>query len=216
MDVERLSVDGHSNRVEVSVAVRITVREFCAAVSHHCTQKCRNRKTTMEHRHRHHSPSVLDILLSFTLLLILSTLPRMTPPTTILGAGLTGLTTAYRLSTLGVSPIVVLEKSGRIGGWVDSRKVKVQLPNGKEMKEQEQEQEVLLETGPRSIRPRGGVGAARMLRLVSVGLVLGGVGWFGSSPLCYCTILWSHPRLQTVSASSRPTISNQLTLFFSI
>lgn len=91
----------------------------------------------------------------------------------ILGGGLTGLTTAYllakRLGPDGARKLTLIEKGSRLGGWVDSRPRKAYLPNliGNN-KSKGEEIEVILESGPRSIRPRGGVGAARMLRIVSI------------------------------------------------
>lgn len=89
---------------------------------------------------------------------------------TILGGGLTGLTTAYHLSKLCAShpslqqiKITLIEKSSRLGGWVDSKPALVDLGiegGGKTT-------EMLLESGPRSIRPRGTRGAVKMLKLVS-------------------------------------------------
>ena len=91
---------------------------------------------------------------------------------TILGGGLTGLTTAYRLArALRALPasihgahkdtrVTLLEKSERIGGWVDSRVCEVEVEGRGKV-------EVVLEAGPRSIRPKGGIGAAYMLKLVS-------------------------------------------------
>lgn len=91
---------------------------------------------------------------------------------TILGGGLTGLTTAYRLArvlqTLPATThgahrdtrVTLLEKSERIGGWVDSRVCDVEVEGRGRV-------EMVLEAGPRSIRPKGGVGAAYMLKLVS-------------------------------------------------
>lgn len=82
----------------------------------------------------------------------------------IIGGGLTGLTTAYLLAKhLGPEAargIILLEKQERLGGWVDSRLASCATAKGKEV-------ELVLESGPRSIRPRGGPGAATMLRLVS-------------------------------------------------
>jgi oxygen-dependent protoporphyrinogen oxidase len=91
----------------------------------------------------------------------------MSPPRhiTVLGGGLTGLTTAYRLAVLlrassgSGSPsapgITLIEAQPRLGGWVDSRTVSIPGHG-----------DVVLESGPRSVRPRGGVGAARLLHLV--------------------------------------------------
>lgn len=82
----------------------------------------------------------------------------------IIGGGLTGLTTAYllakRLGPEAASHIILIEKQDRLGGWVDSRLAQCTTAKGKEV-------ELVLESGPRSIRPRGGPGAATMLRLVS-------------------------------------------------
>jgi hypothetical protein len=104
---------------------------------------------------------------------------------TILGGGLTGLTTAYRLSrvlaTLPPLPqgdheqhkgahrdtkVTLLEKSNRIGGWVHSSPWIVKVPQKGES--EPKEVEIMLEAGPRSIRPKGSVGAAYMLKLVSL------------------------------------------------
>lgn len=108
---------------------------------------------------------------------------------TILGGGLTGLTLAYRLSRLlqtlpALSPqtqharahrdtkITLLEKSDRAGGWVHSSNRIVQIPRTSENEEGKKVEEVVnvditLEAGPRSIRPKGSIGAAYMLKLVS-------------------------------------------------
>lgn len=84
---------------------------------------------------------------------------------TVLGAGLTGLYTAYRLSSSPDLRVTLLDSSDRVGGWVDSRQhpVSFQDAQGNTI-----EGEVTLESGPRSIRPKGSKGAAGMLRLVSV------------------------------------------------
>lgn len=92
----------------------------------------------------------------------------MIPPkhVTILGAGLTGLTTAYRLTTrMPGTKVTLIDSAKRTGGWVDSTQQKIAMPgnlsDGKGM-----EGEVVTESGPRSIRPRGSPGAAGMLKLV--------------------------------------------------
>ena len=91
----------------------------------------------------------------------------MTPPRSvaILGGGLTGLTAAYRLSSLLPSAeITVLEGSSRLGGWIGSElhRIPVRDDKGKQV-----ERDIVIETGPRSIRPRGSRGAASTLKLVS-------------------------------------------------
>lgn len=65
------------------------------------------------------------------------------PTTAVLGGGLSGLCSAYFLSrALPASHrIVVLEKSKRFGGWIETIH---QEQNG-----------ITFETGPRSIRPVG-------------------------------------------------------------
>ena len=82
---------------------------------------------------------------------------------TVLGAGLTGLYTAYRLSSSPDIRVTLLDTASRVGGWVDSRNhpVKFHNPEGELI-----EGEVTLESGPRSIRPKGSRGAAGMLKLV--------------------------------------------------
>lgn len=108
---------------------------------------------------------------------------------TILGGGITGLTLAYRLSRLlqtlpALTPqseharahrhtkITLLEKSDRVGGWVHSSSRIVQVPRASEgqngeKREEEVNVDITLEAGPRSIRPKGSIGAAYMLKLVS-------------------------------------------------
>jgi oxygen-dependent protoporphyrinogen oxidase len=83
---------------------------------------------------------------------------------TILGSGLTGLYTAYRLSLSPGTKITLLDSASRVGGWVDSRNRPVKFSNDKGELVQG---EVTLESGPRSIRPRASRGAPGMLKLVS-------------------------------------------------
>lgn len=84
---------------------------------------------------------------------------------TILGEGLTGLYTAYRLSSSPGIKITLLDSASRVGGWVDSRNRPVKFVD--EQGELVQG-EVTLES---SIRPRGSRGAAGMLKLVSRSLM---------------------------------------------
>ncbi len=85
---------------------------------------------------------------------------------TILGAGLTGLVSAYQLSRAlpSTSRITLVDSTNRLGGWVRSKRHAVRLRNDKG--EVVVEGEVVCEQGPRSIRPKGSPGAAGMLRLV--------------------------------------------------
>lgn len=79
------------------------------------------------------------------------------PPIAVLGAGLSGLTVALRLSrALPHRRIVIFESSSRLGGWVKSERIPIAGGPG----------EVVLESGPRSIRPKGASGWS-MIELVS-------------------------------------------------
>jgi len=97
---------------------------------------------------------------------------EMIPPkhVTVLGGGLTGLTTAYRLTThLPATKVTLIDSAKRTGGWIDSvsRKVSVPSTQGDENEKRRiVEGDVVTESGPRSIRPRGSPGAAGMLQLV--------------------------------------------------
>ncbi|KAH9852367.1 Protoporphyrinogen oxidase [Lenzites betulinus] len=76
----------------------------------------------------------------------------MGPPRaiTILGGGLSGLSAAFHLSrrfpAQSGTRISLVEKSHRLGGWVQSERVRVKDKHGREA-------EVLLESGPRTLRP---------------------------------------------------------------
>ena len=95
----------------------------------------------------------------------------MIPPkhVTILGAGLTGLTTAYRLTThLPQTKITLIDSANRVGGWIDSASIRISSKSsgGEDSEKEKAAGEVITESGPRSIRPRGGPGAAGMLKMV--------------------------------------------------
>jgi len=63
----------------------------------------------------------------------------------VLGGGLTGLSAAYHLSRRYPKALITLvEKQNRLGGWVQSTRVKVP----------DTDSTVLLESGPRTIRPK--------------------------------------------------------------
>lgn len=75
----------------------------------------------------------------------------------MLGGGLTGLTTAFKLSQeLPDAKITLFEKSNRLGGWVDSEVVKVD------------DGEVLFEWGPRTLRVARTSSAFATLELVRI------------------------------------------------
>ncbi|CCM00243.1 uncharacterized protein FIBRA_02272 [Fibroporia radiculosa] len=70
----------------------------------------------------------------------------------ILGGGLSGLSSAFHLSRrFPYSQITLVEKTSRLGGWVHSERVKVKLGEDQDAREVG----VLLEAGPRTLRPNG-------------------------------------------------------------
>lgn len=65
----------------------------------------------------------------------------------ILGGGLTGLSAAFHLSRrFPAAQITLLNKDINFGGWVHSGRAKITLKDGRETS-------VLLEAGPRTLRP---------------------------------------------------------------
>jgi len=81
------------------------------------------------------------------------------PPTSIaiLGGGITGLSSAFHLSRrYPSSKITLIEKSNRLGGWIQSKRVKIAVPGG-------DVGNVVLEMGPRTLR----VQSKAVLELVS-------------------------------------------------
>ncbi|KAH0826567.1 hypothetical protein J3R83DRAFT_4923 [Lanmaoa asiatica] len=65
----------------------------------------------------------------------------------VLGGGLTGLSAAFHLSRrFPTTRIVVINRDTRFGGWVRSERIKLTLPS-------REDAEVLLEAGPRTLRP---------------------------------------------------------------
>lgn len=76
----------------------------------------------------------------------------------IIGGGLTGLSSAFHLSRrFPSSRITLVEKAQRLGGWVHSERVQVNLGGASSAS-------VLLESGPRTLRPN----SLAVLELVSV------------------------------------------------
>lgn len=80
---------------------------------------------------------------------------------TVLGGGLSGLSAAFHLSrrfpARTGTRITLLEKSSRLGGWVQSERVRVKDKHGHEA-------EILLESGPRTLRPA----SKAVLEIVSI------------------------------------------------
>lgn len=81
---------------------------------------------------------------------------------TVVGGGLTGLTAAYRLSQAPNTHVTLLEAAPRAGGWAQTNIV----PVGFQRDGKDYEGQVVVEAGPRSIRPRGSLGSPAMLKLV--------------------------------------------------
>lgn len=73
----------------------------------------------------------------------------MTPSSiAVLGGGITGLSAAFHLSRrFPSSRILILEKSKRLGGWIQSKKAQISLPGG-------DVGTAVLELGPRTLRPQ--------------------------------------------------------------
>ncbi|KAH9932987.1 uncharacterized protein B0H18DRAFT_984951 [Fomitopsis serialis] len=89
------------------------------------------------------------------------------PPThvAILGGGLTGLSSAFHLSRrFPKSRITLLEKQNRLGGWVMSERVDVRVPSAGGAAESAR---VLLEAGPRTLRP-GGLAVLELVHLLNL------------------------------------------------
>lgn len=86
------------------------------------------------------------------------------PRIAVVGGGLTGLTAAYRLAQKPNTQVLLLEGSSRAGGWAQTHRV----PVGFQRDGHNYEGEVVVEAGPRSIRPRGSLGSPAMLKLVGV------------------------------------------------
>ncbi|KAI9835291.1 MAG: hypothetical protein M1819_002435 [Sarea resinae] len=77
----------------------------------------------------------------------------------VLGGGITGLSTAYYLSkALPRANITLYEASERLGGWMDTKRVEV--GNGT----------VLLEQGPRTLRPAGIAGLVTLDLICKLGI----------------------------------------------
>lgn len=89
------------------------------------------------------------------------TVAKMPSCVAVLGGGITGLSTAYHLARRlpASSRIVVLEKENRVGGWVQSKRVRT--------KHGALEEDVVVESGPRTLRPNG----KALLELVRLALL---------------------------------------------
>lgn len=71
------------------------------------------------------------------------------PPSTIavLGGGITGLSATFHLSRkFPNARILLLEKSKKLGGWIQSKRVSFGIPGG-------DVGTAVLESGPRTLRP---------------------------------------------------------------
>jgi protoporphyrinogen/coproporphyrinogen III oxidase len=78
-----------------------------------------------------------------------ATAVKMPSCVAVLGGGITGLSAAFHLARRlpSTSRIVVLEKENRLGGWVQSKRVRV--------KHGSLEEDIIVESGPRTLRPNG-------------------------------------------------------------
>ncbi|PWN28427.1 Protoporphyrinogen oxidase [Jaminaea rosea] len=118
--------------------------------------------------------------------------PTTQPPIAVLGAGLSGLTTTLYLSrALPHRRIILFEASQRLGGWVQSERL--QLPSGK--------QSVLLEAGPRSVRPKGVSGWSTIETLHSLGLLNQLLIVPSSSPSAKNRFIWYGGQLNKLPSS---------------
>ncbi|KAI7865922.1 hypothetical protein BDF14DRAFT_1952186 [Spinellus fusiger] len=89
----------------------------------------------------------------------------------VLGGGISGLSTAFYLSrSAPTTKIVVVEAGNRVGGWIRSQRVSpgtyFSIPTTLDSKEEN----VLLEVGPRSLRPVGPGGAVVLDMMSTLGL----------------------------------------------
>lgn len=100
----------------------------------------------------------------------------------ILGGGISGLSAAYhlarRLPASSATKIVLLEKSKRLGGWIQSENTTVETTSSSGS----HVHSVVLEAGPRTLRPK----SLDMLELVSIFPVT----WNNSSHVCPRFICW--------------------------
>ncbi|KAI7904351.1 protoporphyrinogen oxidase [Cokeromyces recurvatus] len=77
----------------------------------------------------------------------------------VLGGGISGLSTAYYLSRLAPksTKIILIEGKDRVGGWIQSRRVSPGKYDSKNHlpKLSQEDDSILFEAGPRSLRPEG-------------------------------------------------------------
>ncbi|KAI9268046.1 protoporphyrinogen oxidase [Phascolomyces articulosus] len=96
------------------------------------------------------------------------------PSVAVLGGGISGLSTAYYLARLAprATQITLIERSDRVGGWIRSRRVEpgfhASCPKTNAIHD---ENSVLFESGPRSLRPVGTSGAVVLEMTRELGLV---------------------------------------------
>lgn len=115
------------------------------------------------------------------------------PPIAVLGAGLSGLTTTLYLSrALPNRRIVLFEASNRLGGWVQSERSP--LPT-------RPDRSVLLEAGPRSIRPKGVSGWSTIETIHSLGLLDRLLTVSSSSPSAKNRFIWYGGKLNKLPSS---------------
>lgn len=102
-----------------------------------------------DHGHTRHNAGVRSVLVKENLKHSVILMPPSPTAISVLGGGLTGLSSAFHLSRrFPAARITLLEKSPRAGGWVYSERVNVQDDHGHTAR-------ILLERGPRTLRPNG-------------------------------------------------------------
>lgn len=102
----------------------------------------------------------------------------------VLGGGVTGLTTAYRLAEDPSTDVTLFEKSGRFGGWLSSERIEVDGGS------------VLFEWGPRTLRAGSGSAQMSTAELVCFLLFL-------------CWLFWRRHLLMELEIATRPGSSRQ-------
>ncbi|KAG0167346.1 oxygen-dependent protoporphyrinogen oxidase [Apophysomyces sp. BC1034] len=90
----------------------------------------------------------------------------------VLGGGISGLSAAYYLSRLApaTTKIILVEGSDRVGGWIRSQRVSRGTYTSPANAQHDQDNGILLESGPRSLRPQGANGAILLEMVRDLGL----------------------------------------------
>ncbi|KAJ3365486.1 oxygen-dependent protoporphyrinogen oxidase [Allomyces javanicus] len=93
------------------------------------------------------------------------------PRIAVVGGGISGLASAYYIKTaLPRAKITVLEASPRVGGWIRSTKVALPSRTGSKDSNKQNDGPIVLEEGPRTLRPVGLQGALTLDLIQRAGL----------------------------------------------